>query len=179
MTLSYVLMLVAVLAGPILAVQAQKWIEGWKESRQRKLWVFKTLMATRGTVISPTHVQALNMIDLEFSGKRPQERAVLEAWRLYLDHLNDCPRDVQDPNYQTKLSAWSSRSQDCLVDLLHAMGQALNYQFDKVHLKKGAYTPKGHADIEVEQSLLRRGALELFYGQRALPVRAVDQTQPK
>ena len=69
MKFSEVLTILAVILGPILAVQAQKAIERWRERRNRKLWVFKTLMATRGSRLSPNHVQALNMIDLEFSVK--------------------------------------------------------------------------------------------------------------
>ena len=88
MTISDYAMILAVILGPILAVQTQKWIESWRADNERKKWIFKTLMATRGTPVSPTHVQALNMIELEFSIKDPQEKAVLEAWRVYLDHLS-------------------------------------------------------------------------------------------
>ena len=179
MTISDCAMVLAVIAGPILAVQAQKLIEAWKERRERKTWVFKTLMATRGSVMSPAHVQALNMIDLEFSAKTPKDKAVLEAWRLYLDHLKDCPRDFQDPNYQGLLAAWSLKSNDCLVDLLHWMGRALEYDFDKVQLKKGAYTPQGHADVEFEQSMIRRGTLDLLYRERALLVEFIPTQQPR
>ena len=175
MTISDWMMVAAVILGPILAIQAQKLIDAWKQGRERKMWIFKTLMATRGIPVSATHVQALNMIDLEFSGKKVDEKAVLEAWKLYLDHLSDGPRDFQDPDYQSKLNAWSTKSQDCLVDLLYTMGRVLNYDFDKVQLKKGAYTPQGHADIE--KSLIRRGTLDLLYGERALPVEFIPPEQ--
>lgn len=33
------------LAGPVLAVQAQKWIEGFREKNARRLTIFRTLMA--------------------------------------------------------------------------------------------------------------------------------------
>jgi hypothetical protein len=177
MTISDVVMVGAVILGPILAVQAQKLIEAWKQKKDRKTWVFKTLMATRGTQLSPAHVQALNMIDLEFSPKKPKEHSVLDAWKVYLDHLAGAPRDFQDPNYQAQLVAWSTRSNDCHVELLYVMSLSLGYDFDKVHLKKGAYTPKGHADIELEQTLLRRGSLDLLYGKRALPVEFSQRKQ--
>ena len=172
MTISDGLMMVAVILGPILAVQAQKAIESWKEGRQRKLFVFKTLMATRGTPISPRHVEALNMIDLEFSGKDPKEKEVLDAWKLYLNHLYDVPRDYQDPNYQTKLTVWTDKSKDSLIDLLYAMSRALNFTFDKVQLKK-AYTPQAHVDIETEFSLIRKGILDVLYEKKSLPVRVL------
>jgi Family of unknown function (DUF6680) len=49
------------LAGPVLAVQAQKWIERFREKNARRLATFRTLMATRATTLSPAHVEALNV----------------------------------------------------------------------------------------------------------------------
>lgn len=177
MTISDWAMIAAVILGPILAVQTQKWIESFRAEHERKKWIFKTLMATRGTPVSPTHVQALNMIDLEFSAKVPKEKAVLEAWKIYLDHLCSGPNNLQDQDYKTKLDAWSNKSQDCLVDLLHTMGQVLKYDFDKVQLKKGAYTPQGHAEIELEQTMLRKGTIEVLAGRRTLPVELTQREQ--
>ena len=176
MTISDYAMILAVILGPILAVQTQKWIESWRADNERKKWIFKTLMATRGTPVSPTHVQALNMIELEFSIKDPQEKAVLEAWRVYLDHLSSGPTKLQDQDYHILLDTWSSKSRDFLVDLLHTMGKVLKYDFDKVQLKKGAYTPQGHAEIEFEQAILRKGTIDILAGRRALPV---EIKQPK
>ena len=45
---------VATLLGPVLAVQAQKWLERGREITQRRAWIFRTLMATRATNLSPT-----------------------------------------------------------------------------------------------------------------------------
>lgn len=69
-TLTDLVMIVAVVVAPIFAVQVQKWLEIFREQRGRKLWVFKTLMATRAENLSSEHVKALNMIDLEFRGKK-------------------------------------------------------------------------------------------------------------
>ncbi len=41
------LTIIAVIAGPILAVQIQKFLEGLKEKKARKVIVFKDLMSTR------------------------------------------------------------------------------------------------------------------------------------
>jgi hypothetical protein len=170
MTITDGFMIGAVILGPILAVQAQKWIEAWKQARERRLWVFKTLMATRGTVISPRHVEALNVIDLEFSEKNLKEKAVLEAWKIYHSHLNDVPRNYEDPSYQGKVDIWDAKRKERLVDLLYAMSQALGYSFDKVQLEKGAYVPQAHVNLESELALLRRGLLDIVFGKRPLPV---------
>lgn len=60
------IMVAAMIAGPILAVQAQKIIESLQRKRDRRLTLFFTLMSTRATRLAPDHVSALNMIDIEF-----------------------------------------------------------------------------------------------------------------
>ncbi len=64
MTIADWLMILSVVAAPTIAVQVQKYLERFREDKAGRLSVFKTLMATRGAIVSSTHVQALNMIDL-------------------------------------------------------------------------------------------------------------------
>lgn len=173
MTVSDVLIILAVIAGPIIAVQVQKAIEKYKEARNRKLIIFKTLMATRGTPLAPMHVEALNRIDLEFDGKDAEEKLVIVAWKIYLDHLISGPGDQKDPNFKIKLESWADKNRDLLASLLNKMAKSLNYDFDEVHLKKGIYIPKGHSDIELEQTLIRKGLVDLFYGAKFVPVYVV------
>src|SRR5579862_9610949 len=87
MTTVEVITILAILAGPVLAVQAQKWVENFREKKNRKLHIFRTLMATRAPMakVSAEHVRSLNMIDIEFY----DDSNVTEAWKEYLDHLND------------------------------------------------------------------------------------------
>ncbi len=103
--------IVAIILGPILAVQVQEFLERGREERRRKLWVFRELMLTRGTVLSPRHVEALNGIQMEFSDKRSDEKKVLDAWKLYLDHLN-----LQNP---PDMNVWTAAALNLLVDLLY------------------------------------------------------------
>jgi hypothetical protein len=64
MTISDGLMILAVLAGPIIAVQLTRHLDNKKEIRERKLQVFKTLMATRAYNVSWDHVMALNRLGI-------------------------------------------------------------------------------------------------------------------
>lgn len=161
MTLAEGLTIVALLAGPIAAVQIQKHLDLIREERGRKIWIFKTLMATRAAVLTPEHVQALNMIDLEFRGE--EYRNVTGAWKTYLDHLSSFPKDDK-----TREPVWSGRSVDLQVALLIAMGRALGYAFDDVQVKKGIYFPEAHGTIDTEIKLIRRGLVEMLFGERAL-----------
>jgi hypothetical protein len=155
------LMILAVLAGPIIAVQLTRFVDSKKEQRDRKLQIFKTLMATRAYAVSPQHVEALNRIDLEFSNKHKKERNVVYAWKEYLDLLGDqdMPKDQ-----------WGTKRVERLVDLLHSMAQVLNYEFDKTHIKNSAYAPVAHGDIENQQTTVRMGVIDILEGKRALPM---------
>jgi hypothetical protein len=151
------LMIVAIIVAPILAVQVQKVLERYREDRARKLNVFKTLMATRATTVSPQHVQALNMIDLEFKGAKYKE--IADAWKTYLDHLDHFPKD--DEKQQP---VWHGRRMDLLGKLLIEMGKSLGYAFDEVHVKRGIYAPEAHAKSDAEEQLIRMGLVKLLYG---------------
>lgn len=62
---------------------------------------------------------------------------------------------------------------ELLADLLYEMAEVLDYDFDKVHLKRGAYIPKGHTDIEVEQTFIRKSLAELLLGKRSMAINIV------
>src|SRR5262249_40760978 len=133
------LMIAATMLGPILAIQVQKWLERWREDNSRKVAIFKALMTTRATRLSPLHVEALNQIDVEFRGRKYKK--VLEAWKAYHDHLG------QKPQEETRAALWGEKMDELLIDLLYEMGNSLKYHFDKTHIKRAAYFPQGHGEI--------------------------------
>lgn len=159
----------ATLLGPILAVQAQKAVEAFRQRSDRKAWVFSQLMATRAARVSPEHVRALNMVDLVFYGRRvlgvmyrsKKEQAVLDTWKEYLDHLNT---KVDD----SALSLWTTRGDELFTNLLFAISQDVDYKFDRVQLKKGAYSPQAHGELEFEEAALRRAAIRVLIGETPL-----------
>ena len=120
------LLITSTVLGPVLAVQAQKWVEVFRERRGRKLWVFQQLMATRAARVSGDHVRALNMIDLAFYGSRPfgiarrskGEQAVLDAWNEYHNHLN-----IQAD--KASVPIWSVTSDELFTNLLFAIAKEL------------------------------------------------------
>ena len=165
MTIADWLMISAVLLGPIIAVRLTRYLDSKKEERERKLQVFKTLMATRAYTISWDHVVALNRIDLEFDKNKKKEKAVIEAWKAYLDLLGD---------KNIPLEQWGVKRIDLLVELLHKMAQVLDYDFDKTHIKNSSYSPVAHGNIEDEQKALRTGLIEVLEGKRPLPMSVVN-----
>lgn len=145
----------AALLSPLIAVQVTEWIRRSQEARNRKLHVFRTLMSTRAASLAPTHVEALNLIDIEFQVSVAEEKKVVDAWKLYHAHLSD--RDY--PQDQ-----WPVRKAELLVDLLYEMAVCLGYEFDKAHIKNSSYYPKGYGETEEEQHRLRRAVLDAFDG---------------
>jgi hypothetical protein len=156
----------ATLFGPVLAVQAQKWLERGRDEKERRLVIFRTLMATRAALVSPTHVEALNGVPVEFYGRGKKLKQINDAWKLYLDH-----HDVDDP---ATTSVWYQKKLDLFFDLLVLMSEYLGYSFSKAQLSRDVYSPKAHGEMETEQTIIRRGLVGLFNGQIALPI-AVKQ----
>ena len=155
------ILILVVLLGPLIAVQLTRYLDNKKEIRERKLWVFRTLMATRASALSACHVEALNRIDLEFSAANRHEEEVIEAWKAYLDLLGD----TRLPQEQ-----WGTRRVDLLVELLHKMARILEYEFDKTHIKSSSYYPRGYGEPKEDQTAIRRGVKELIEGRRVIPM---------
>jgi hypothetical protein len=152
-TISDWLIIAATLLSPVTAIQVQKLIERAAERRNAQQSIFHTLMATRATRLAPSHVQALNRIDLEFGKTKwrrqsARQRDVTHRWRIYADHLHD----LEDESPPARLEAWVRRGDDLFINLLAALGAALNYRFDEVQLRRGIYHPKGHTEAELRQA---------------------------
>ena len=161
MTLSDWLNVLAILLSPLIALQVSRRLDERKERKQHKMWVFYTLMATRNARVSVEHVRALNSIDIEFV----KVKAVTDAWKAYLDHLND--RSLAP-------EVWGARSDELFVELLFAMSQGLGFEFDKVHLKRGIYSPVAHGQDAEDLKTIREALVKIAKGERGLRVDLSD-----
>lgn len=151
----------ATILGPILAVQAQKWLERARAINERRAQIFRVLMATRVARLSPGHVEALNAISVEFYGpNKPRLKAITDAWQLYFDALKE-----------TSLSgeAVGVLRANRLTDLLHTMSSFLGYDFSKSDLAD-VYSPIAHQNIETDQDAIRRGFAMVLKGEASIPM---------
>jgi len=162
---------VAIVSAPLITLWVQKKLETFRKEKQRKLYIFRVLMGTRANITSLDHVQALNMIDIEFC----KEKKIRDLWNMYRDHLNSYP---QNQNEQDEKN-WEEKRVDYLTDLLHGISEYLNYDFDKVILKKGAYSPRAHGWLDLEHKLIRKGLVELLNGDKSIKVNLLNQEQLK
>jgi hypothetical protein len=161
MTVSDWAVVFATLVGPILAVQAQRWVDVQRERAQRRNAIFRVLMATRAASLSGAHVEALNAIPIEFYGRRRSFKNVVEAWRNLLDHLS---------NDRMDMAIWGEKRQDLFIELMAKLAVALNYSFTKLELQREVYSPRGHATLENEQEVIRKGLYRIFSGEAAFPL---------
>ena len=173
MNISDWLVVIAILLAPIFALQIQKYIEDRKEKRARKMQIFRTLMTTRATRLDAKHIEALNMIDIEFF----KNEEVTEKWKLLLDNFANYPQDPNEKNYESKLSSCAEKSDGLFVDLLSEMAKSLDYKFDEVHLKRNIYIPKGQTDYMMSQEFMRRAFVEVLSGKRAIPIKVLSATK--
>lgn len=175
-----IIMTSAVILGPILAVQAQKVIEKFQETRKRRMALFKTLMSTRAERLNRDHVQALNMIDIDFYGRvlpfiktkyqTKKEQAVTHAWKIYNSHLS------QKDEYES-LDQWIKKGGELFTNMLYVITQALNYDYDKVQLQRDCYRPIVHGNIENTQLAILSGLDQVVNNGRPLPMYVVNFPQ--
>jgi hypothetical protein len=177
--------IIAIILGPILAIQVQKIIERLTQKRDEKRKVFMTLLTTRGRQLAPEHVQALNMIHFFFSGKHKKDQAVVEAWDLYRDHLftrteppkpqdNGEVSDADRVDFENRVREWLGKSDELLCSMLRKMAESLGYHFPELWLKKGAYTPQGYGEMEENQRTILHGLAEILLGIRSFPMKLTE-----
>ncbi|TCL32451.1 hypothetical protein EV210_12116 [Anaerospora hongkongensis] len=161
LSLKDVIEILAVLLSPLIALQVSECLKKRNEKRERKHYVFKTLMKTRASNLDQAHVEALNMVDVEFANNTKNDKAVIEAWKVLVDHLgiHNLPSEV-----------WENKRVELLFKLLEKMARSLDYNLSETDIKRTSYFPKGYADLEMEQQDIRRGFTEIFRGNKFFPV---------
>jgi len=153
-----ILTIFAIIIGPIAAVQIEKQLHRSRANWERKTSIFKTLMATRGAVLSYSHEK--------------KYENVISSWKEYFDNLS---QKVTDENVQV----WSARNEELLSNLLFEMGNSLGYKFDKVLIKRNVYSPVAHGSIEREMQAIRKGIIDILYGDRNLPFEIIQNQDPE
>jgi hypothetical protein len=163
-----VAVVIATLLGPVLAIQASEYLQRRRDSASRKLEIFRRLMATRGYRLSDTHVQALNLIDIEFH----DDAGVREAWKEYLDRLNTpAPEANPAPVYAQRDEKFEA--------LLHTMARSVGAPFGMTDVRRAFYTPQGHGDYQQAMEEIRGALLRIARGEAALPVEITLSPDPR
>jgi hypothetical protein len=133
--------------GPIVAVAITLWRTEVTSKYNRRVHVFRTLMATRRVGISPDHVNALNLVEVDYYGCDKVEA----AWSEYKDHLNNSGKPEDD--------AWRETKEKLLAKLLFEIAAVLGFNIPAIDIFKGGYAPLGWAHREYRQL----AAMEYLY----------------
>ena len=169
------LLIAATVSGPILAVQAQKWVERATELRRRRLWIFETIMANRATRLADDNIKALNSIDLVFRPRiipSKKDRAVISAWRDLFGELTQGLKEGEtDP---ILVNAWLGRCNEFYVKLEAAMAAALGFRFTDEELRRGIYYPRGHNEREQAQLAILHNLKRLLAGETAINMKVTE-----
>lgn len=134
-----IIIAVATLIGPILAVVATRIVDVWRERSQRRYQIFVALMATRRQTLNNAHVEAINKIDVEFANNRE----VIRSLRAYMDELEE-PINQGD----NSLDLRERRRRRRFAELIQAIGKATGKRLDKNDFLEGGFYPQGWADYE-------------------------------
>jgi hypothetical protein len=170
MTLEFCITTIAIIAGPLAAVLISRHLQDRSEKRSRQMQVYRSLMATRRSPLSPQRVEALNLIDVEFA---KSHQTIFEFKKL-VDLYNDTARwKSNDRDVRTQIL---QEVNDKTADMLNEMGKALGFNFESLELLRGGYAPEAFADIEDQQYQAREFLASLNRGTRAVPVIVVPAT---
>src|SRR5262249_40368838 len=111
-TVIEVVTVIALVAGPVIAVLITLWYQRRTQKRAAKEGLFMTLMAHRKSFPpAPDWTNALNVIDIVYA----DSPTIIKHWHSLYDTLNDVPVNMQRYNHQ-------------YIELLSAMATALGYR---------------------------------------------------
>lgn len=169
-TISDGLIILATILGPVLAVQAQKWVERARKTADVRTWIFTTLMNTRSTRMSAAHIDALNGITIAFhdGGRRfrsKKSQAVLNKWREYLTYLGQAT-----PTSDAEYAAHAARGTEIFTNLLETMAIERGFEVDRAEIVAGAYYPKGFALGEQQRNEAVDRVMRILRGEKGLRV---------
>jgi hypothetical protein len=163
--------------GPVLAVALTLGFTYWREKEDgrekareaiynRRLHVFRVLMSTRRMAISSDHVNAINLVEVDFYGCA----AVEAEWKNYKNHLND--------NSKPEDEVWLRTKEKLLSKLLFEIAKVLKFDIPAIEIFEGGYAPGGWAHRDMRYT----GALEFMHelreGTKTLPLWLKGITPP-
>lgn len=163
MKLSEWLTIIAIIVGPIAAWLLSHFITLSKEERERKMNIFRTLMATRSPYLRfrLEHVGVLNTIPVEFDGNEK----LLKAWDAYLFEMN---------SHDNNEELWRRR-EERFFDLLYEISKTIGYKHDKEFLKNTTYAPSGYGDELEDWLKVRKWLAEIADKKRSLPIEIIEE----
>lgn len=160
--------IIALVAGPVLAVYTGRWLEKERVREQQKWKILRDLMRYRSTPLSEERVGALNLIEIEFH----DDKEILEAWKNVLGFFGK--PEPESEREKTKFYEERDREQMRLIELI---ALKLKVKLDRDDISKNAYAPIGWANLEHQQETIRHLLIEMLRGNT--PIQVVAHLPPE
>jgi hypothetical protein len=162
----------ATIVGPILAVWAAEWRQHSKSKADRKEWVFRTLMSTRGAKLRPEHVAAINHIEFAFPKKSCA--AIEDARALYRKQLRSADSISEIEGIR---QAWGNKANELFAELLYLMALDLKIPFTKSDITEESYHPDEHLFSEIDLREIRTLVLQVLKNGRPINIRPIREDE--
>jgi hypothetical protein len=151
--------------GPIIAILITLWRGAVTSKYHRRLHVFRTLMATRKIGISTDHVNALNLVEVDFYKCHKVEA----TWSQYKDHLNDTSKPEDE--------IWREKKEKLLAMLLFEIAAVLGFKLPAIEIFKGGYAPIAWAYRDMRYTAAFEYIYDLSQGKKIVPIWITGATQ--
>ena len=162
------LTILAIFLGPFSALLVSRLLDNSRADKARRMDIFRTLMRTRNQLLSWEHVQALNLVELEFT-KYPK---VIDAWKNYIEKLREPSPPIEE---QERFRQFQDKRDKLLTLLIAEIAKTLKIEVEQLEILEGNYVPQGWDDEEWEQILIRRALIEVLYGRSAILVESQQE----
>lgn len=148
-------LIIGTVMGPILAVAATRIVDELRDNRARRNAVFVSLMSTRRAQLTPEHVQALNLIEIEFS----HSARVIAELKAYMALMEERVQPLSRFERDEAVKAAHKQSDDDLIrrrrrafgSLVQAIGKKIGRNVDRYDIVEGGYYPGGWGEAETLQ----------------------------
>ena len=199
----------ALILGPVFAIlfanvfednreKRQREFEDQRERRQRKWEIFRTLLLTRKSRISPEFEAAFNLIEIEFY----DEKNVMTAWKKLYDSFNEpLPHKPAEPikpfpasqaeqdkyieelakyhvalaKYKEEVNKYVNKRNDLRANLIAELCKSF---FGNLELYEDGYRPQGLADDEAVEDMRCQALTDVLLGNRFIRV-CIEPNTPK
>lgn len=131
------LTLIGVILGPLVAVAISLWVEGRRQSVDRRAVIARTLMGTRHLPADPQYNGAINLVPIEFNNVKP----IMTAWHAYIAAVRYQPTEA---NVQTHIEELAAKQSTLIFQILSHLG----YRLSENDIRTTAYTSQAFAARE-------------------------------
>ncbi len=157
--------------GSLITYFVTRFLDNKKEIKQRKFWIFRTLVTNLQNRLNYDFVSAVNLVQIDFYN----DRRVISAWERYRSSLN-----WKNPTpSQEELISNNKGIEKTLAELVQSIGLSLGYKQDKLDILDKYYIPQGWHDDNNHLRKKEELLMEILEGKRSLNFNLAQNNKSK